>query len=264
MIGVRLGSIKRNSKLFPVGVVVLCFLLIVMPGGIKENIAEICIDIFYLPISNIQGKFGDLYGIRERARQLETELVKTKLELSYYEGVIEENKRLRQFLDFGFSQSADLIPAELIRRPDVPNRVTVLINVGHKQGIRSDMAVITPEGLAGCVQRVFDNSSEVQLLIDPASRVSAVDSRSRVYGILKSHPPAGLMLVDVPGHEDIAVGDTLESSGLGGVYPTGIPIGIISEITILPSSFIFADVTVEPFTRFGSIERLFVVRKESK
>ena len=259
-----MSSIRKHNLIFPATLIILCFFLILLPSGIKEKIAGISIRVFYLPINNIQGKFEEIYGIRERARQLETELVKAKLKLSYYADAVEETKRLREFLNFSESYEAELIPAEIIKRPDLPHRMSVLINVGENSGVKTDMAVIAPEGLAGRIQRVYENSSEVQLLIDPSSRISAVDTRSRVHGILKFLPSEGLMLDNVPGHEFIALGDTIKSSGMGGIYPPGIPIGVISNIEVLSSSYLFASVSVEPFTNFNKIERLFIVRKDIK
>ena len=84
MIGAKLSSIKKSDLISSVGLIVFCFLLIVMPVSIKEKIADVGVNVFYLPFYNVQDKFEELYGIRDHARQLETELVWAKLLLYYY------------------------------------------------------------------------------------------------------------------------------------------------------------------------------------
>jgi rod shape-determining protein MreC len=259
MISGRFISLKYNGSFLALVLIAVCLFLILLPLGFKERVSEISIEVFYTPFSNIEEWFSDLYGIREKARELEKELIQTRLRLSYYEDAIAENRRLRQFLDFSFFYHRTLLPAEIIKRSDQPHTMSILINIGKESGLAPDMAAITPEGLAGRVIRVYDKSSEIQLLLDPSSRVSAIDTRSRVHGILKYRSSRGLILDNIPGHEDIAVGDTIKTSGLGGVYPSDIPIGVISEIVILSSSYLFAEISVEPFTDFGSIERIYVI-----
>jgi len=133
-----------------------------------------------------------------------------------------------------------------------------------ESGVKADMAVITPDGLAGRVLRVYDKNSEVQLLIDPSSRAASLDVRSRVQGIVKAGPSGGLILDNVPGYEDVIIGDTIRSSGLGGVFPKGIPMGVVANIQQRSSSYLFADIMVNPFANFNSLERLFVVTGERK
>jgi len=232
--------------------------------GMKEYIAEIGIEIFYLPIENIKGKFEDLYKVREHARRLEAELEKAKLQLSYFTDAVEENRRLREFLSLETDYGLKLIPAEIVKLPDIPNQCSVIINVGSDFGVRPDMAAIAPDGLAGKVKRVYDNSSEVQLLIDPSSRVSAVDNRSRVQGILKFNPIDGMILDNVPVHEDIAEGDTIKTSGVGGVFPQGIPLGVVAHFKIGSTSYFFAEIKVEPFVKFSRLERLFIMDNASR
>ncbi|MBD3169608.1 MAG: rod shape-determining protein MreC [candidate division Zixibacteria bacterium] len=257
----QLGSLKKNELIITASLIFLCLLLILVPGGIKQSIAGIGISVFYLPINTIQNKFKDLYNIRERARELETELAESKLKLSYYVDAVDENKRLREFLEFSASYDAYLIPAEIVKRPEKPHRMSVLINVGKKEGAELDMAVITPEGLAGRITRVYDDGSEVQLLTDPSSRASAVDVRNRVHGIIKPKATGGLMMDNIPVHQLVAVNDTIKSSGLGGVFPAGIPIGTISNVTVPSPASLFLEVSIDPFADFNRIERLFLVAR---
>ncbi|MCP4631481.1 MAG: rod shape-determining protein MreC [candidate division Zixibacteria bacterium] len=264
MIRGQLDSIKKNDILLLALLVVLCLMIILIPLRAKETIANITINIFYNPINSVQAKFKGLYAIKEEARNLEAELVEARLKLSYYSDAINENQRLKELLEFNSAYEVKLIPAEIIIRPEIPHHMSVLIGVGAESGVKTDMAVITPDGLAGRVLRVYDKNSEVQLLIDPSSRAASLDVRSRVQGIVKAGPSGGLILDNVPGYEDVIIGDTIRSSGLGGVFPKGIPMGVVANIQQRSSSYLFADIMINPFANFNSLERLFVVTGERK
>ncbi|MBD3233957.1 MAG: rod shape-determining protein MreC [candidate division Zixibacteria bacterium] len=253
------GSNNKKVSVIPSVLIILCLALIVIPTDTKIHISEIIIKIFYLPPNSLIEKFEDLYKIREKAKALETELVKTKLELSHYADAALENQRLREFLNFKTSYNIKLIPAEIVEAPDLPYYHSVIVNVGKKSGLRPDLAAISTRGLAGKVSRVYDSSAEIQLLLDPLSRVSVVDTRSRVQGILKVQMSGELILDNVPSHEDVKEGDTLKTSGLGGVYPPGIPAGVVTEFEVLSPSYLFAQIKVQPFAEFSRMERLFII-----
>ncbi len=245
--------------MLPIALLLISFLLLFLPIEYKESFAGITIRIFYAPGKILKEKFEGLYKVKERARELEAELTSAKLKISFYSDASRENARLREFLDFQSSYDFKLIPAEIIKKTDSPHRFSVLINIGNGGKIKPDMTAVSDEGLVGRVQFVFNDYAEVQLLTDPTCRVAAVDTRSRVQGILKPNPSGVLIFDNVPAHENIMVGDTLKSSGLGGVFPPGIPLGVITEINIRSSSYLFAEIVVKPFVDFDRLERFFIL-----
>jgi rod shape-determining protein MreC len=180
-----------------------------------------------------------------------------------------ENSRLRALLEFRSELEYRVIPAEVVaaepNRP--PGTGSVITNQGKDKGIKRDMPVVNLHGLVGKVQEVSSNRSTVQLMLDPSFRVSVIDQRSRVFGIIKPHSGPGpiLKLDNVPSGEDVRTGDEVISSGLGGIFPPGIRVGVVSAVDeprlgkTSPYSGVFREIRVKPSVDFSSLEELFIL-----
>ena len=107
----------------------------------------------------------------------------------------------------------------------------------------------------GTVTKVSGETSFVRLITDSRSKVRAEIAGTGAEGIVKGTPDRGLVLDLAQG--DIKVGDTVVSSGLGGNYPKGIPIGVVSEVTGT-SQDLYKKVTIQPLVRLGTATTVLV------
>ena len=109
---------------------------------------------------------------------------------------------------------------------------TLIINIGSKEGIEVNMPVISEQGLVGHIISVTDHTAKVQTIIDTASTISCTISSSRdkmvARGTLQQN--STLKATFIPTEATILEGDSVETSGIGGIYPKGIHIGTISQI----------------------------------
>jgi rod shape-determining protein MreC len=137
---------------------------------------------------------------------------------------------------------------------------TLLLDRGFKHGIVRDMPITARDGLAGKIIEVYPEWSRAILLTHPASAVSVRDQRSRVTGIVEWMPEATsrLKLRGVSYLADVAVDDSLISSGLGGVFPAGLPVGTIAEIE-RDENGLLLDITVNAAADFNRLEEVFAL-----
>jgi rod shape-determining protein MreC len=137
-----------------------------------------------------------------------------------------------------------------------------VIDRGAEDGISEGDGVITYEGAVGRIYKVTGSTATVQLLTDVKSAVSARDSRSRVTGILAGVSYDQCSVNYIPKEEDINVGDTMVTSGLGKSFPEGVKIGTVTEVNKKVDSLAMV-VRVKPAVNMMVVEEVLVVRKRN-
>jgi rod shape-determining protein MreC len=173
------------------------------------------------------------------------------------------NTRLRSLLDFQKTITNKVIAAEVIGKDPSPWFKTIMINKGKDDGVKKGSAVVIPEGIVGQVAEVSAHNSKVLLIIDHNSAVDALVQRSRARGIIKGGFADRCVFKYVLRKKGIAVGDTVVSSGLDGVFLKGLPVGQVSGV-VKPNSGIFQEVTVIPCVDFEKLEEVLIVLNPEK
>ena len=194
---------------------------------------------------------------------LKKEISLLESRLLYLQELQKENHRYRKLLDFKESSGFQLLPAEVIARDPSQWFGTITVNRGYLDGVQQEMAVISSEGLVGMISSVSPRSSQVILLTDPRLAVSALVQRSRetgVIGIVESYPksPVYLRLTNLPLEANVLPGDQVISSGLGGIFPKGLYIGKIKELTEDQPGLVLTAV-IEPQVNFNRLEEILIV-----
>jgi rod shape-determining protein MreC len=136
----------------------------------------------------------------------------------------------------------------------------MIINRGTHHGVKENMPVFSMNGLVGKVTKVSYGYARVQLLVDPNLKLSVLERRTRVVGFLESVDGHMLMAM-VPTHAGVKAGDTLITSGLGGIFPKGIPVGTVSAVREADLD-VMRQMYVVPFQEFSTLEEVFVMEKE--
>jgi rod shape-determining protein MreC len=172
-----------------------------------------------------------------------------------------QNERLREMLGFKFQSGYTLIPGEIIARDPGRYEMTWVINLGRVDSIDINMPVLTSKGIVGKVSKVFRNYSVIQLIQDPNCKISVIDRRSRVIGLLESFQMDKL-IARFPAHSDVIFGDTLVTSGMGGVFPKGISVGVVVDEN-LATNDIIKGVQISPFQNTDLVEEVFIYKKEA-
>ena len=109
---------------------------------------------------------------------------------------------------------------------------TIIINVGKNDGIEENMTVIADEGLVGYVISVTDTTSKIRTIIDTSSSISCLMSTNKdsivCKGTLNNNMELKAMYISTDAN--LVQGDSIDTSGLGGIYPKGIHVGTIKKI----------------------------------
>lgn len=146
------------------------------------------------------------------------------------ESLVTENTRLREILGLGSRLKWGFIPAEALHGRGVRDEFGVTLSAGSLAGVQKLSPVIAPEGLVGVVDNVDPSISHAMVWTHPDFRVSAMSEDASAFGIVQAHLSSGpgrylMEMRGVPFRTSIKMGTMIVSSGLGGVYPRGIPIG---------------------------------------
>jgi rod shape-determining protein MreC len=146
-----------------------------------------------------------------------------------------ENDRLRKIIGLGSRLRWGFIPTEALHGRGVRDETTVILSAGSRAGVSRLSPVIAPEGLVGVVDQVDPTMSHAMLWTHPDFRVSAMSPDGTAFGIAQAHltgSATGGYLIElrgVPFRATLKPGALIVSSGWGGVWPRGIPIGTVLE-----------------------------------
>ena len=162
----------------------------------------------------------------------------------------EENEILRGLLNYQTGPDASYQAARVISDDGGIFSESMLIYAGAREGVNNGQAVITGEGLVGRIAGVAYRSSRVLLITDLNSRIPVMIESSRARGIMAGRNEDKPVLTKLPPGTIVSPGDRIVTSGHGGAFPQGVPVGIISSVD---------DVTVE-VTPFVDSQRLEIVR----
>ncbi|MBQ8088493.1 MAG: rod shape-determining protein MreC, partial [Clostridia bacterium] len=211
-----------------------------------------------------QRNYGKLQAAYE---ELSRENEQLTLELAAAEEALLENERLKSLLDASSSyESLDPVYARVIARDAGQWFSTFSINRGEMHGVSKDMAVVTGDGLVGCVYEVGLNYANVRTIIDPRSGLGCLVQRTRDDGILRggtsdSSDDAQCYLNYLPRVNNVVPGDVVVTSGTDSVYPKGLVIGTVTQVSLSAGSDGNYAV-VEPAVDFVHIEEVLVLRDE--
>jgi len=197
--------------------------------------------------------------VRAENRRLRDETQRLRVEALRVTETDAENQRLRRLLTLKESLPLETMAGEIIAREWGGWVRSLTINRGRGDAVARLTAVIAPEGLVGRIVDVRAGSSVVQVLTDPASTVGAHVVRTRTPGIIEGEPRGTLrfkyMARDGSG---IQVGDVVVTSGLGGLFPGGIPIGRVRTIDDRGSA-LFSYAQVTPAVDFARIDEVLLL-----
>lgn len=256
---ISLRGIFRNPGFRQVSVVViLSVLLIALPHPVKTSISRIASYSVLYPFIELDRFLLKVDSTFEINRHLNRRLNFLATTLS---SVLEnryENERLRKMLGFDLMLPYELKPAEVKAYSPTARFRSILINAGMEKGVFKDMPVISPSGIVGKTVSADRNSAVVQLLFDPACKVAARLHSSRTQGIVAYLGGRYLSLTNVPSDQTVTVGDSVVSSGLGGIFPEGLFIGRVVDVRSKEGEMFF-EIDVEPGANFSLLEEIFVV-----
>jgi rod shape-determining protein MreC len=210
--------------------------------------------------SGIRNVWNGYIGLRHAKREndeLKRRLVAAEVTLQQQSAMADRARGLAQLLELRDSLSLRTVAAEISGAGASPDFRTLTIDKGSRDGVRPDMAVISPAGIAGRVVIPSARSAKVQLLVDLNAAAGAIIARTRAQGVVVGAGGDRLRMDYVSDVSDVVVGDIVVSSGIDGIYPKGFVIGRVESIE--RSGGAYRRIMVHPAVDFSSLEEVLVV-----
>lgn len=203
-----------------------------------------------------------LVELRKENIKLKDEIDALRMENHHYRELMATETRLKELLQFKNTMESPVVAAQVIGRDPTGWFESVIIDKGRGAGLRINMPVVNAGGVVGQVVAVSPNYSKVLLVVDQNSAVDCLIQRSREKGIIKGLSPNVCKLDYVLKTGDVAPGDMAVTSGIGGVYPKGLPVGEVLEVKDDPWEF-FKAIKVKPSVDFSKLEEVLVLLREA-
>lgn len=253
LVAVLLMALQQTGRL---GTIEGAVALVMSPG--QQGLSSIT-DRIVQTVSAL----GSFQVLQERTAELESinrSLLAENLRLQEIE---RENQRLRELLSFGETRPGiELRGGQIIARVigrDSNNFLNfVMVDLGSRHGIEVGMPVLNNEGLVGRVSEVTNTSSKILLISDPLSTVNAILQSSRLTGVVNGVVGGDPVMGFIPQGTLVGVGEVVLSSGMGGNFPKGIPIGQVIEVRQRDFE-VFQEAVIRPIVDFGRLEFVLIV-----
>ncbi|NCC52254.1 MAG: rod shape-determining protein MreC [Spartobacteria bacterium] len=236
--------------------------------ALREGVAPLqqVFSVFSFRIKEAGTALRGLGGAVRENREMAAELTRLRGYVRHLREVENENIELRNQLLFSRRSERELIPCEVIGRDISGWWHSVRLWNGRADGVETNQAVITSDGLVGKVMDVSAHTSDVLLISDPNCRISVRISRTGSFGIstgrgasLSGEPLCQLDFIDK--NSEIRPGDEVTTSGLGGVFPRGLLVGYIENVT-QDESGLYQSAHIVPTADLGKLAYVFVVSEK--
>ncbi len=181
---------------------------------------------------------------QDKERLLQWQMVARKLEA--------ENKALRAQLNYVPGPQASYVSARVIADTGGAFAHSLLLNIGAQPGVSKGQAVVTGDGLVGRITGVGDRSTRVLLITDLNSRIPVLIEATRTRGILAGNNTDRPRFIHLPPGATVSPGDRIVTSGHGGAFPVGLPVGLVDAIND-------GGISVQPFVPRDRLEYVRVL-----
>ncbi len=210
-----------------------------------------------LSIRQVKNDYFDLLAVRDENKQLRMMLNNYQEQLDEYREAYATYLHLQKQLDYKKKETFPSLSARVVGKDPAFWFKTIIVDVGENDGIVEGMVARTEKGVVGQVINVSANYSKILLANAPSSAIDAMIQKNRVRGILKGAGEHGYVLKYVLKNSDVTVGDQVITAGIGGVFSSGIPLGIVSAVRKKRRGM-FLEIEVTPAVDFQKLETLFI------
>ena len=214
------------------------------------------LDVISRPVAAVNALFaeiGTLMTIYADNERLTLENERLRAWQAEARKLAQENAAFRGLLRAQPEPGMTFVSARVVGDSGGPFVRTLMLNAGGEDGVRKSEAVVNGDGLVGRVVEAGNRSSRVLLLTDLNSRVPVVLEQSRLRAVLEGDNTDVLRLSFLTDLDEIEIGDRVMTSGHGGIFPAGIPVGVVAAIE-------GDNVRVAPLVAFGKLEFVRVLR----
>lgn len=205
----------------------------------------------------IWSNYAELINVRDENKRLREELQKFKAINNKYREAVATNVRLAKLLQLKESLPPPTLTAQIIGKDPSQWFKTIIVNRGSSDGVQKGMPAVTVEGIVGQVVNTSPHYAKILLATDPNSAIDVLIQKTRVQGIIKGKGTL-YQLNYVLKNSEVEKGDQIVTSGLGGGFPKGLPVGLVTSVTKTRRGM-FQQIEIEPSTDFTQLEYVIII-----
>lgn len=234
------------------------------PGFFKKLVFEVTaplegvINACIKGVGGVWDRYIFLVNLQEENRELRKKITVLTSEINYYRETYLENDRLKKILDLEESSVFPTLAARIVSNEGASLLRTIMINKGSRDGVKEGFPVIAKEGVVGKIIESSWNYSRVLLVTDYNSNIDALIQGSRAQGILQGAGQGMARLKYVQRTDEVKEGDSIITSGMGGIFPKGLLLGTVFKVNKKDPG-LFQKIEVSAVVDVSRIEEVLVI-----
>lgn len=209
-------------------------------------------------IRGVWTNYVDLIHVRQQNRNLQAQMDQMRLEEASLAEDARQDLRLQALLGFQQKYIYKTVAAQVIGTAGTDQSRVLLIDKGSREGLSSDLPVITPDGIVGKTRDVFDHTSQVLEISDPTSGAGVILQQTRIQGVLRGDNWGQPEIVNISPDERIKAGEPVITSGGDSIYPRGLAVGTVDRVVADPDGTL-VNVLVKPSANLARLEEVLII-----
>ncbi len=205
------------------------------------------------------GNYVDLLHTRQQDAQLKQEVARLRVEEASFAEDAAQGRRLQTLLDFRQHYVTSTVAAQVIGTSGSERSHVLYLDKGSEDGIKPEMAVITPDGVVGKIRDVFPHTSQLLLISDSSSGAGVILATTRIRGIVKGTATGRVEIDNLTADSRIKVGEPVVTSGGDLVFPRGLPVGVIESIAPDPLHQPYTAIVIKTAANLNRLEEVLVI-----
>ena len=212
-------------------------------------------------LSHTWSSYIDLHHVRAQNQQLQAEINRIRLEEASLAENARQDMRLQKLFAFQQEYVSKTVAAHVIGTSGTDMSRVLLIDKGYKDGIRTDMPVITPDGVVGKIRDVFAHTAQLLEMNDQTSGLGVILTQTRLRGILRGNAAGQTEIIDILPDERIQPGEQVVTSGGDQVYPSGLPVGVVNRVVNDPERNPYVAILIRPAVNLSRLDEVLVITR---
>jgi rod shape-determining protein MreC len=205
--------------------------------------------------------YVDLHRVRRENQELREQVTNLRMEEVRLKEDAEQGRRLQTLLGFREKFVAHTLPAQVIGTSGSEQSRVIYVDRSSRDGLKPDMAVITPDGIVGKIKDVYLLSAQVLMINDRDSGAGVIMEKSRLQGILRGTVTGELQIDGIMADQSVEIGERVLASGGDRIYPKGLPVGTVTSVAPDRDTGTFLAIKIKPAANLNQLEEVLVVTK---
>ena len=214
-------------------------------------------------IRGLWSNYLNLRQVRQQNQDLRAQMGRLQLEQASLLEDARQGQRLQQLLGFREHYIYSTVPAQVIGTAGTDQSRVLYIDKGARDGLKPDMAVITPDGIVGKLKDVFSGTAQVLEISDQTSGAGVLLESTRLRGVLRGNAFGQPQVINLLPDERVKPGERVITSGGDQIFPRGLPVGVVDHVAPDTQNPPYVDVIVKPAANLGHLEEVLIITQTS-